>query len=198
MSILDRFLEWKKFSFDDLYNAFLGMERRSQIYITVGLTLFLLILLLWPVSCVSSRLSAKQTEYEDYIKKATEVYGVLSEYSQIQKRFDQLYQGLNKQGKDVLQTLVYDLAEASGIDIKIHRIEVKTAKLTSNEFYEEIGKEVQMRRVPLDQLLSFLNKLLEYDQLPLAIKKLDMKVEPRQRDVLRDVEFVISTIRVNK
>ena len=198
MSILDRFLEWKKFSFDDLYNAFLGMERRSQIYITVGLTLFLLILLLWPVSCVSSRLSAKQTEYEDYIKKATEVYGVLSEYSQIQKRFDQLDQGLNKQGKDVLQTLVYDLAEASGIDIKIHRIEVKTAKLTSNEFYEEIGKEVQMRRVPLDQLLSFLNKLLEYDQLPLAIKKLDMKVEPRQRDVLRDVEFVISTIRVNK
>ena len=198
MSILDRFLEWKKFSFDDLYNAFLGMERRSQIYITVGLTLFLLILLLWPVSCVSSRLSAKQTEYEDYIKKATEVYGVLSEYSQIQKRFDQLDQGLNKQGKDVLQTLVYDLAEASGIDIKIHRIEVKTAKLTSNEFYEEIGKEVQMRRVPLDQLLSFLNKLLEYDYLPLATQKLDMKVEPRQRDVLRDVEFVISTIRVNK
>lgn len=198
MSILDHFSEWKKFSFDDLYNAFLGMERRSQVYLSIGLALFLLLLLLWPVSCVSSRLSAKQMEYEGYIKKAAEVYGVLSEYSQIQKKFEQLDQGLNKQGKDVLQTLVYDLAEASGIDIKIHRVEVKTAKLTANELYEEVGKEVTMRRVPLDQLLSFLSKLLEYEELPLVMKQLDLKVEPKQRDVLRDVEFVVSTIRVNK
>lgn len=192
MSLLEKIPALQGLNADDLYNAFLGLDRRGQILVSSGVVLVLLILLFVPLSYVSSKLDEQQDAYTQALDKAGQIYGVLTEYSRLQKTFRRDDEAGS--GGDVLQNLVYDMSEAAGIDIKKHRVVVKSQKPVSGDVYEEISKEVELSRLPLDQALRFLDKIKSSRDVPVKIKKLSMVVEPRERGVLRELKFVLATL----
>lgn len=192
MSLLEKIPALQGLNVDDLYNAFLGLDRRGQILVSSGVILVLMVLVFVPLSYVSSKLNEQQDAYTDALDKAGQIYGVLTEYSRLQKTFRREDEAGS--GGDVLQNLVYNMSEAVGIDIKKHRVVVKSQKPVSGDVYEEISKEVEISRLPLDQALRFLDKIGTSRDVPVKIKKLSMVVEPRERGVLRELKFVLATL----
>lgn len=192
MSVLEKIPALQNLNVDDLYNAFLGMDRRGQILAATGVLLVLLTLVLVPLSLVSSKLDGQRDSYMKAIGRADEIYGVLAEYSRLQKAFRKVDEA--EASGNQLQNLIFSLSSDSGIDIKKHRVAVKSQKPVSGDVYEEISKEVSLKSVPLDQGLRFLDKLSSSREIPVKIKKLDMTVEPRERNVLREIKFVVATI----
>lgn len=196
MSFFEKFSKLKRFNFDDIYNSFLSLDKRGQILSGIGFVLIILLILLLPASCVSSKLSSKEGEYNDYLNKASQVYGYLLQYSRLQKNFEKAGQDLSKSGKDALQTIVYNLAEEVGINI--NRVSVKSYKSTPKENYEEITIEVSVSSVLLDEMLKLIDKLTHYDKLPLKLLKVVLNVDNREKNTLRKSDLVISTIRLSK
>lgn len=194
MAALDKIPALQNLSPDDLYNIFLGLDRRGQIAVAVTLVVLLLILLFLPVSCVSSKLDEREGEYREALSQASEIYGVLTEYTRFQKNFKSAQDLGAGAGQDLLQNLVYNTSEEIGIDIKKHRVEVKSQKPVSSDLYEEISKEVSMTRVPMDQALKFMDKLSVSGEVPVKIKKFNMVIEPRERNIVKQLQFVIATI----
>lgn len=194
MAALDKIPALQNLSLDDVYNAFLGMDRRGQIAAAVGLVAVLLALLFLPVTCVSSKLDEREDEYREALSRASEIYGVLTEYARFQKNFEGAQDVGVSGGQDVLQNLVYDTSEEIGIDIKKHRVEVKSQKPETGDLYEEISKEVTMTRVPMDQALKFMHKISGAAEVPVKIKKFNMVIEPRERNIVRQLQFIVATI----
>lgn len=196
MALSDKIPILQKINFDDLYNAFLGLDRRRQVIFGVVAVLLALTALFMPLSCVSEQLGAKQADYDKYVERASEFFGVLNEYGKLQRNLDRVQENFSKMGADSLSTVIYNLAEEIGIQKS--KIELKSVNLAANDAFQEVGKEVNMRDVQFDDLLKFMEKLASYDQLPLSIKKATIKADVKKRNVMHQASFTVSTIKPNK
>jgi hypothetical protein len=196
LALSDKIPFLQKINFDDLYNAFLGLDRRRQTAFGVAAALGALALLFLPMSCVSEQLGAKQADYDKYVARASEFFGILNEYGKLQKGLDRVQESFSKMGADSLSTVIYNMAEEIGIQKS--KVELKSVNLAENEAFQEVGKEVSMRDVQFDELMKFMDKLSSYDQLPLSIKKASIKADPNKRNVMHQVSFTVSTIKPNK
>lgn len=196
MALSDQFTILQKINFDDAYNAFLGLDKRRQMAVGIAAVVLALLLMVLPLSCVSDQLDAERTEYDKYMDKASEFFGILDEYAKLQHRLDQSQEVFSRMGADSLSAIVYNVAGSNGIEK--NRIELKSVASSPNDAIQEVGKEVRMRDVSFDQLVTFMDKLAAYDQLPLTIKKVDIKVDPNKRQIMHQVSFTVSTIKPNK
>lgn len=196
LALFEKITVLQKFNPDDLYNTFLGLDKKRQVGMAVGLLFGVLLLLYLPVSFVSQKLDEKKREFDKYAEKAAEFYGTRNEFNQLQNSFDKIQQNLTKLGTDFLSTTIYNLAEE--IDIPKNKIELKSISLAANDTFQEVGKDVQMMNVPYDQLMRFLNRLQNYDMLPLTIKKLSIKPDANKRQIMHQINFTVTTIKPNK
>lgn len=197
MALSDKITILQKINFDDLYNTFLGLDKRRQVLIGAAAGLVLLFLLFLPASCVSQKLNERENEYVEYLDKASEFFGMIAEYEKLQKNFSKVEKSFQNLGSDPLRTVVYKLGEDFGIEAS--KIQLETLKSTaSSEIFQEVGKEVSMRNVQVDVVIKFIEKLENYEEVPLLIKKVNMKADKNDKRLLRQVSFTVSTIRPNK
>lgn len=186
----------EKLNFDDAYNTFLGLERKQQMAVSIGLVVVLLFLIYLPVSFVAALLGDKEEAYAAYLKKAQEIVALKTRYTERKGRFQKFEQSFSKLGSDSLRTVIYNLAEEN--DIEKTSLEMKSVNLSSNEQFSEVGSDVRIRQIELDQALNFIHKLETYDALPLTIKKVFLKADSNDRMMLKEVSFTVSTIKPNK
>lgn len=181
---------------DDLYNDFLGLEKNQQILVVSGIGLVLLLLLFLPINCVSSKINEKEDRYHRYAKMASEFYAIQEEYSRLKKSFDQVKNQASRLGTDPLKRVLYDLTD--GIGIERSKIEPKTMSPVVGELFTEIGKEVTIENVRFDQVITLLGELVNFKDLPIHIKSLQIKADKNNKQLMNKVKFTITTMRPSR
>jgi hypothetical protein len=196
MSLLDKLNLSDKLNFDDLYNTFVGLERRQQIIFVSAASLIVILMLFIPAGCVSSKLNEKQTEYEDYTSMASEFYAVLTEYADLKRGFGDLEKSVSRLGNDSLSKVIYNLSEEMGI--KKSSVSLKSISTSSSDLFIEEGKQATIKNIKFDQMVKLIEQLENYSDLPLNIKKLTAKVDPKNKQIMRSLSFSVTTIKPKK
>lgn len=189
MTILEKIKSLRKFNFDDLYNSFLGLEKKQQAAAVGGGMLLLLVLLWLPTQAFSSLLSEKENDYLQYKKDAQKLHEMITRYSSIQKA---LTQASSSQG-DNLSGLVYGEAESVGIAKK--KVSLKTLKLPSGNLFSQEGKSVEVKKIPYDQFMKFVYNIKNNKKYPIIIDKMVIKIDRLNRQVVNEATFSIATIK---
>ncbi len=192
--ILERLKNLQKFNFDDWYNVFLGLEKRQQTLAVAGFLLLFLVLLWLPSQFLSSRIAGIEGKYQDYLNEAKQLHQVLNEYAVLQSALNQSRTRMG--GEDDLSGLVYGQAEQFGIPKK--KVNIKSVKLPPGELFEQEGKEIEIKSVPYDQLMRLLAGIQSHPDKPIVIKKLILKIDRKNRQLVSEAEFAISTIKARK
>lgn len=182
-----------RINFEDLYNAFLNLDQRRQILaVALGIVLILMIVFL-PITCATSKLSGLESDFEKGKKISDSLMGKIVAYQSAKGELDQLKQKFAGAAGGSLTTAVETLANEAGIGDKIERL--KPSQVGSSDFFDEEGVDAVVSKVTLEQTNDFLSKVENYAQLPMRIKKLQIKPRYGSRDELT-VTLQISTLRV--
>lgn len=192
MALLDQIKGLRKFNFDDAYNTFLGLEKRQQVLVGVGAGIVLILLLSLPAMLFSSKLGEIEEDYLKYKKDADRLNQVLQEYSAIQKSLKQS-RASSSSGSDSLSSLLYKEAEDLGIPKS--RVSLKSLKLPKGDLFDQEGKDVEIRKVPYDQLMKLLNNVKYNKDFPIVINKLVLKVDRKNRQIINQASFSVATIQ---
>lgn len=182
-----------RINFEDLYNAFLNLDQRRQI-LTVGVGVLLILLVIFlPITCATSRLSGLERDFEKGKKISESLMGKIAAYQSAKGELDTLKQKFASTAGGSLTTVVETLANEAGIGDKIERL--KPTQVGSTDYFDEEGVDAVVSKVTLGQATDFLEKVENYAQLPMRIKKLQLKPRYGSRDELT-VTLQISTLRV--
>lgn len=193
MTFLEKINSFTKLNYDDVYNTFLGWERRQQMIAISVLAVVLVIILFAPITCVTSKLNEREEEYKAYAGMASGLHAVLTEYSSLRGNFNKIEENFGKLGGDSLSRVIYNLAEEIGI--KKNNVSLKSVNLSSSDLFEEVGKQATIKNVLFDQTIRLLDQLVNYKELPLSIKKLAIKVDPQNKQLMKTVTFTVSTLK---
>jgi len=195
MSILDKIDLKNKLNFDDWYNTFLGLDRQQQILVSIGLGIALIILLSLPISCVSSKLGEKESEYRNYEEMVSEFYGIQNEYTQLRTSFEQLRRQSQTLGTDSLKTILYNVTDELGIDRR--KVTPKTMNPVAGDIFTEMIKDVTIKNIRFDQCIKLLGKLVENPDIPITIKKVDIKADKQNKQMINTMTFTMATLKLN-
>ena len=196
MSLLDKIGLQDKLNPDDLYNTFVGLERPQKIMVGVGIGLVLIAMMVFPVSCINSALGEKEDDYQKHLKMADEFHKVLNEYKSLQGGFDALKNKSRQIGKDPLKGVIYQATDDLNIDRQ--KVTPKTVSPVAGELFTELAKDVTIQNIRFDQTIKLLDKLVHHKGVPVAIKKLSIKVDPKQKQNMKSLSFRVSTMKPNK
>lgn len=192
--MFESFKNLQKINLDDLYNLFLGLEKKQQILAVVLVVLFFLGALRLPYRFLNQKISDLQEQYDVYRNNVKDLSDALSEYKVMQSLFSKSTQNSSE---DSLSALIYNLAETYGIPKK--KVSLKSVgKVMQGDLFEQDGKDVEIKSVPLDQLMRMLGGLETSSQMPTAIKKLDLKVDKKNKQVMSQATFTVMTLKARK
>lgn len=181
-----------KLNFDDVYNIYLSLEKKQQLIVTSSLVFFLLLVVFIPLSCVSAKLDGKRGDYEEHVQKASELFGVLAEIKGFEKSFAHIKTNEDL-GSDPIKKVLYMVTDEIGIERQ--RVVDKKANIPSTDkAFIEVGKDVELKNILFSQTVDLLHKLINNSELPLNIKKLQIKVDPKNKQVMKTVSLTITTI----
>ncbi len=197
MALLEKINILNRINIDDLTNSFLGMDRRMQVLTTVGAVLGVLLLIFLPMIFISSLLSGKETEYVQHMETVADFYDAASEYSALNARIGSLQEGSALANKK-LSDVIYDLADKSGIVASRIKLNQATQILRTGETFTEIGQDGKVLATTLESIVNFLEQIDKTPGGMLKVRKLEMKVDPRNKQALREVAFTISMMKLNK
>ena len=127
---------------------------------------------------------------------ASELYGVLDQYKGLKANFDSVKKSSAKLGGDPLKGIVYNITDE--VEVERPRVTLKTVNSLEGELFTEIAKAVTIKNIRFDQSINLLDKLTHYEKIPVRITKLNIKVEPKDRQNMRSLSFTVSTMRPNK
>lgn len=198
MALSDKIPVLQKINLDDVYNVFMGLDKRQQILAAVGAVLVLLLPFFLMILFFSSKLDEQKQTYDSYVTQASELMGVLTDYSHLQKSFDHEEEVLSKLGSDSLGTVLYNQAEEIGIAKS--KVTLKTVNMAAdpNSKFQEVGKEVTLQNVNLDEVMNLLDHLSKNEDLHLTVKKLTMKPDLNKKYLMHQVAFTITTVKPSK
>ncbi|MCP5464605.1 MAG: type II secretion system protein M [Deltaproteobacteria bacterium] len=193
MSLLDKIDIRDRLNVDDLYNTFLGFDRRQQTLVSIGVVFVVLLLLFLPLSCVNSALNEQQQSYEEELQRASELYGLLNQYESVQSKIAKLKKDSSSLGSDPLKQVIYEIADQVGIERRA--ISPSTIPPKNGEFFSELTKEVKIKNIRFDHLMNFLNGLVRFDKIPVSVRVLTMEADPRRKGYMRSVSLTLVTVR---
>ena len=192
--MFEQFKNLQKINFDDLYNTFLGLDKRQQTLAVLGFVLVFLIFLWLPAQFLSVKISNLQENYVSYQSDAQKLKQALNEYGSMQAA---LTQTSTVGAEDSLSGLIYNMSEEFGIPKK--KVSLKSmSKLPQGDLFEQDGKDVEIKAVPFDQLMRLIHGLESNTKIPIVMKKLDMKVDKKNRQVINQATFTVMTIKAKK
>lgn len=184
-----------RINFEDLYNAFLALEQRNQIFWVSGGVVLLIFLLVFPITCATSKLGQMEKDFEKENKTTVKLLEKVQNYQNSKKQVEELKSELASNSGGSLTTLIESIAKELEIAENINRL--KPITLGSTDYYEEEGVDGVLTRVELQPLLQFLHKIETSEATPLRIKKLTIKPEYRNRMELT-ATFQVSTLKIKE
>lgn len=175
----------------ELYDIFLGLAPKQQTLALVGVGFVLVLLIVLPVTCASSRLGKMEKQIANHEKNVSKVTDKISEYNKIQGRLRNMERTIRPKSQVQLTTRLESLATESGIGANIDSLKENPG--TPGEDFEEIVVAVRMSRLSLSQIIEFLYGI--ETQRDLSIKVNRMQLKPRYDNrALFDVNFEVATL----
>lgn len=175
----------------ELYDRFLGLAPREQIIAGVGAGLVVLLIIILPISCASSKLGKMQKQITDHEKNVSQVVEKITEYKTVQAKMDRVQKGIRPKNQVQLTTRLESLATQSGIGNNIDSLKEKPG--TPGEDYEEVVVDVRMSKLSLSQVIEFLYGIESQKDLNLRVSRLQIRPRYDNRTQF-DVNFEVSTM----
>jgi len=181
----------ERLNLEELYQRFLALSPRGQILSGIGVALVVLLLIIMPVSCASSKLGKMEKQIANHEKNVSKVREKIREYQASQNRVKQLEKTIQPKAKIQLTTQLETLATKSGIGGQIDSLKEKQGSL--GEDFEEVVVSVRMTKLPLSQLIEFLYEIEKNKTASLKIKRMQLKPRYDNRQLF-DITFEVSTL----
>lgn len=181
-----------RFNYDDIYNAVLGLERRQQVLLLTGVGLVAVTLIFLAIYIFMGTISESREDYEGHLDSAALLLGRAIEFDELQKSYGQVGESTSKLGADPLNTAIYGLAEELGFKDNVASVTTVAVAPSTSQF-QEVSKSVMLKNVTLEKLIQFLDKLTRYDQLPMSIKKLNLRPDVSRKTVIHQATMTVST-----
>src|SRR3990167_5274662 len=105
---------FRRFNFEALYNTFLGLQPREQIYALIGTGVVILIILGLPLSLASSKLGSLETQITQGRDKERQIVRELERYQQLQQQLKATESQISKGFDSTITTTMETLADKSG------------------------------------------------------------------------------------
>ncbi|MDO8519542.1 MAG: hypothetical protein Q7T11_05205 [Deltaproteobacteria bacterium] len=180
-------------NWEDLYNGFLALDEKKQVLFLGGGILLILLMLILPITCASSKLSGLEKEYEANREGNETFAGKIAEYQKQKSQLQDYKQKASKAQGGSISTVIEQLAGEAGIKENIERI--KPITLAATDFYDEEGVDAVISKISLDQIVNFLYRLENYGDFPLKVKKFQLKPRYGNRDQFT-ATFQATTIKL--
>ena len=187
----------ERLNLEEIYNQFLGLDPQQRILAVVGLAVVLLLIIIVPISCASSKLSKLEKNVTSHQKNMDDLMGKLKEYQSLQNRMKAVEAQWASRSNVSLSTTLENLSAQSGLDKNIDSIKEQPPAGSDKDILEEHVAAVRVSRAPLTQAMDYLYKIESLPNAGLKIKKLQMKPRYDNRQLF-DLSFEVSTYALKK
>lgn len=174
---------------EELYDTFMGMAPRQQFLVGGGIVLALILLIIIPVTCASSRLSKLEKQIESHEKNVSKVLSKINEYNDIKGRLKTVENSIRPKSQVQLRTRIEALATQSGITNNIDSLKEKS---NPGEDFEELVVGVRISKLSLPQIMEFIFGMENQSDLTLRVQRLQLKPRYDNRQLF-DADFEVST-----
>lgn len=175
----------------ELYDRFLSLAPKQQSLALVGGGVVLVLLVVLPITCASSRLGKMERRIVNHEKNVTQVTEKISEYNKIKNKLSGMEKKIRPKSQVQLTTRLESLATQSGIGANIDSLKENPG--TPGEDFEEVVVAVRMSKLSLSQIIEFLYGVETQRDLSLKIKRMQLKPRYDNR-ALFDANFEVSTL----
>lgn len=183
----------KQLKLEGIYRAYFAMGPREQTFALAGAAVALLLVIVLPVVVASTRISKLEREIDQGKKQFREVVRSIDSYNAKQIQLASLQKTLAGGFDTSISTTIESIAEKNGIKEKIDSLKAKSTP--PSDIYEEQAVDVNLKRVQLSQLMSFLYDIENDPEKVLRIKTLSIK--PRYDDKKElDAAMTVSTYKL--
>lgn len=195
LNLKSRYSFLQRFNFETLYNTFLGLQPKEQIYALVGAGLAVLLIFGLPVSLASSKLGTLESSIREGSGKQREIARELEAYQRIKAALEGVENKISGGVATSLTQTLVALAEKSGIKDRVDSI---NEKKTSLDFYDEEVVEFRLAKVTLPQFLDFLYNIEKNPDVFLRVSQIQVKRNYSNKQLL-DIPFIrVATYRLQK
>lgn len=195
MALKSRYAFLKRFHFETLYNTFLGLNPREQLFVLVGLGVLVLLIFGLPLGLASGKLGSLEEQILEGREKQREIIRKIDQYKTSSQKLKELESSIAKGFDATITTTMATLAEKSGIKDRIQNIRDKGA--TSAELYDKISVEVKITKVTIPQLIDYLYQMEQHPELFLRIDQIQIKRRFDNKQLM-DVNLEVSTYRLQQ
>ena len=185
----------EKLNVEELYNHFLGLDSQQRNIAIVGIAVVLLLLIIVPITCASSKLSQKEKRILNHSKNMDDLVSDLAEYQTVQNKMKQMESQWAARSRISLSSTLESLSAQSGLDKNIDSI--KEQPPSAGDLITENSADVRLSRVGLSQLLDYLYKVESFQQGALKVGKIQLKPRYDNRQLF-DVSFTVTTFSIKE
>ena len=193
MALKARYSLMQRLNFEAIYNTFLGMEQREQIFALIGVGIAALLILGLPLSLASSKLGSLENQISQGHEKQRQILHELDRYRQLQAELKTTESQITKGFDPTITTTMETLAEKAGIKERIDNIKERPS--TPSDLFDEVSADVRMTRVTVPQLMDYLYSIEHHPNLFLKIKQMQIRRRFDNKQLM-DVSFQVSTYRL--
>ena len=179
----------ERLNVEEAYDTFMGMPQRQQLLVGGGIGIVLLLLIIIPVTCASSRLSKLEKQIESHEKNVSKVLTKINEYNDFKGRLKNVENSIRPKSQVQLRTRIEALATQSGITNNIDSLKEKS---NPGEDFEELVVDVRISKLSLPQIMEFIFGMENQTDLSLRIQRLQLKPRYDNRQLF-DADFEVST-----
>jgi len=195
MGLKSRYSLFHRFNMDALYNTFVGLIPREQLYVLIGSGLLILVLIGLPISLMSGKLASLESKIEQGQKAQKQVLRDLEYLQKLQGDLKIVEDRFSKGFDSTITTTMETLGGSSGIGSLIESLKERPPNPT--DLFDEISVDVRLRKVTLPQLVDYLHRIEQHERLLLRVKQLEIKPRYDNKQLL-DVSFQVSTYRLQQ
>lgn len=185
----------QRFNFEALYNTFLNLQPREQIFALIGVAALVLLVFGLPISLAGGRLSSLEEQISQGRDKQREIVRRLEQFRRLQQELKNVEGQISAGFDPTITTTMESLAEKSGIKERIENI--KERGQTPQELFDEVSADVRLTKLTLPQLVDYLYSIEHHPNLFLKIKNIHIKRRYDNKQLL-DVGFQVSTYKLQQ
>ncbi|MDO8527625.1 MAG: hypothetical protein Q7T03_08065 [Deltaproteobacteria bacterium] len=193
MALKSKYSFLQRFNFEALYNTFLGLQPREQIFALVGAGVAVLLLVGLPISLASAKLGSLEEQISQGHDKQRDILHRLDHYQQLQQQLKTIESQITGGFDPTITTTMETLAEKSGLKERIENIKERGA--TPSELFDEVSVDVRLTKVTLPQLIDYLYSIEHHPNLFLKIRNIQIKRRYDNKQLL-DASFQASTYKL--
>lgn len=195
LNLKSRYSFLQRFNFETLYNTFLGLQPKEQIYALVGAGVAVLLIFGLPISLASSKLGTLESQISEGSSKQREITHELELYQKVKADLEGVEKKISGGVESSLTQTLVALAEKSGIKDRVDNI---NEKKTSLDFYDEEVVEFRLSKVTLQQFLDFLYNIEKNPELFLRVSQIQVKRNYSNKQLI-DIPFIrVAAYRLQK